>query len=73
MRTGDFVKMVKELADSKNLDWTSFRERRMYEVGKNLENGRVDINQAIADIAMELKSYNVGRDDIRKLEEKLKK
>jgi len=72
MRTGDFVKIVKELADSKKLDWTSFREKRMWEIGHRLENKEIDKDQAISDIATELKAYNVGRDEIKFLKDRLR-
>jgi len=73
MRANDFVRTIKDMAASKKLDWTSFRERRIDEIGRRLESGKIDYNQAIVDVATELKVYNVGRDDIRMLEQKLKK
>lgn len=72
MRAGEFVKIVKELADLKKLDWTSFRERRMWEVGKNLENKKIDVDQAISEIKKELKAYNVTSADEKMLKDKLK-
>lgn len=73
MRANDFVKIIKDMAASKKLEWTSFRERRIDGIGRRLESGKIDHNQAIKEVATELKSYNVGRDDVKTLEQKLKK
>ena len=42
-----FVRMVKDLALAKKLDWTSFRERRIWETGKKFEAKEFDSRQAI--------------------------
>lgn len=72
MKTSNFVRMVEDLAKSKKLDWTSFREKRIWEIGSRLEKKEIDKNQAITDIATELKAYNVGRDDIKFLKDNIK-
>lgn len=72
MDANTFVKMVKDLTLAKKLDWTSFRERRIWETGKNFENKKIDSLQAINAIKTELKSYNITIDDERYLKEKMR-
>jgi len=67
-----FVRMVKDLALAKKLDWTSFRERRIWETGKKFEAKEIDLRQAIDAIKAELKSYNITIDDERYLKEKMR-
>jgi hypothetical protein len=74
MEANDFVRIAKEFFLSKKPDeWTSFAEKRLYYAGKDLENGKIDIGQAIDKIRDEIKSYNVSRGDAESLEKKLKK
>jgi hypothetical protein len=72
MKANDFVKVVKELTDSKKLGWSSFEEKRIWDIGKRFENKEIDKDQAIVDIAGELKNYNVGRDETKFLKDKMK-
>ena len=72
MKANDFTNVVEELAKFKKLDWTSFREKRIWEIGKKLENRKIDKNQAIVEIAAELKAYNIGRDEIEFLKDRIK-
>ena len=67
-----FVKIVRDLALAKKLDWTSFRERRIWETGKKFEAKEIDSRQAIDAIKAELKSYNITIDDERYLKEKMR-
>ncbi|PIU08700.1 MAG: hypothetical protein COZ85_03300 [Candidatus Moranbacteria bacterium CG_4_8_14_3_um_filter_34_16] len=67
-----FVKIVRDLALAKKLDWTSFRERRIWETGKKFEAKEIDLRQAIDAIKAELKSYNITIDDERYLKEKMR-
>lgn len=71
MKADDFVKIVEELAKSKKLDWTSFRKDRIWEVGKRFEDKK-DKGKAISEIIAELKDYNVGRDEVEFLKDKIK-
>lgn len=66
------MKIVKDLAVSKKLDWTSFREKRMWEVGKNLENKQIDVDQAITEMRGEFKSYEISDSDAKAIKEKLR-
>ncbi|MDR3558812.1 MAG: hypothetical protein P4L62_02225 [Candidatus Pacebacteria bacterium] len=72
MQANNFVKIVKDLAVSKKLDWTSFREKRMWEVGKNLENKQIDVDQAITEMRGEFKSYEISDSDAKAIKEKLR-
>jgi hypothetical protein len=72
MNASNFAKLIEEIARSKNLGWTSFEERRMWKIGKKLEKREIDADQAIEEVKGELKSYNVSRDDVKKIKEKLR-
>jgi len=72
MKASDFTKIVKDWAVSKKLEWTSFKEGRVYDIGKKFEKDG-DIEQILKDVSGEFKSYEVSRDDVKILKEKLGK
>jgi hypothetical protein len=58
------------LAESKKIEISSFQDRRLRDIEKKLDNGEVDLLEAMNKLREEFK-YNFSSEDYRKIEKEI--
>jgi hypothetical protein len=64
---------VNSLAKEKNVNFSSFGEKRISDIGRRLERDEIDITQAVEEVAREFndRGCRLERADLRRLERAL--